>query len=70
MKAIIVSSDNFVREATIQSIDALMGTFSLQFHSRLLSAKNPDGSQRNFEAILDREGLKSLKRLLDAALDA
>ena len=68
MKTIISENDSFVREASIQSIDALDGHFCLQFASVLRTARNPNTSNLNFEAILDREGLASLQRLLDAAL--
>ena len=68
MKSIISQNDSFVREASLQPIEALDGCFSLKFVSVLLDAKEPNASRRNFEAILDLEGLVSLQRLLDVAL--
>jgi hypothetical protein len=68
MKTIISQNDSFVREAVIDPIDCLAGHFSLQFRSVLLTARNPGASNCNFEAILEREGLQSLKDLLDAVL--
>ena len=70
MKAIVSQNDSFVREAVIESVGALDGHFSLRFYSLLLTATNPTASHRNFEAILNREGMESLKDLLDAALKA
>jgi hypothetical protein len=68
MKSTISQNDSFVREASLRPIEALDGCFSLQFASVMLTARDPNASRRNFEAILDREGLVSLQRLLDAVL--
>lgn len=68
MKTIISQNDSFIREAVIKPVACLEGHFSLQFHSVLLTARNPKASNRNFEAILDREGLLSLMDLLNAVL--
>jgi hypothetical protein len=68
MKTIIFKNDSFVREAIIEPVDSLEGLFSLQFCGVLLASKDPNASHRNFEAILDRAGLESLQRLLDAVL--
>ena len=70
MKTSVSQNEVFYREAEIEPIEALPDHFTLKFHSVLLSARSPNSPQRNFEAILDRQGVESLRDLLDAILQA
>jgi hypothetical protein len=69
MQATIFKNDSFVRQASLQPIEALAGHYFLQFSSVLLTSKSPNAAKCNFDAVLDREGLESLQRLLNAALN-
>jgi|GEM_PF-3327841 len=62
------NSGVFSRLVALQPIASIPGGHSLQFSSRLDSARDPQAIQRNFEAILDRADLVALRQLIDAAL--
>ena len=68
MQITISKNDSFIRHASLHPIDAIDGQFFLQFSSVLLTSKNPDAANRNFEAVLDLDGLLALKRLIDEVL--
>lgn len=68
MKATILKTGDFVREAEITRIEALEDSYHLAFSSFLLTAKEPRHAQKNFGLILSREELQALSGLLNAAL--
>ncbi len=68
MTATIVSTANFQQEISITPIDLVAGSFHLEVTSQLLSGKDPNAKRRNFSLILEREGLKALKKLIDRSL--
>jgi hypothetical protein len=69
MTALLTHTGDFVREAQITPVAAIANTFQIEFRSRLLTAKNPKETQRNFSMSLDRDGLLALKRLIDESLN-
>lgn len=68
MKATILKTGDFVREAEITRINALEDCYHLEFSSILQTAKDPKSVQRNFDLILKRKELQALSDLLNAAL--
>jgi hypothetical protein len=68
MKATILKTGDFVREAEINRIEALEDCYHLEFSSILQTAKDPKSVQRNFGLILKRKELQALSDLLNAAL--
>lgn len=68
MKVEISNSGIFSRQVSLEHIAALPGHFCLRFESTLGSAKDPQGVQRNFEAILGQEDVSSLRDLLSEML--
>ena len=68
MKATITNTGGYIREVEVKPVQALPGTFHMEFRSRLLSAKNPDESQMNFAITFERDGLLELKALIDRTL--
>ena len=69
MKATITQTGDFVREVDLTQVSALADTYHLAFSSYLLTAKDPQSVQRNFELILNRDQVQVLRDLLSAALD-
>ncbi len=68
MKATILKTGDFIREAEITRIDALEYCYHLEFSSILQTAKDPESVQKNFSLILKRAELQALSDLLSAAL--
>jgi len=68
MKATITNTGGYIREVEVKQVPALPDTYHMEFSSRLLSAKNPEESQRNFAITFEREGLLELKALIDRRL--
>jgi len=68
MTATITNTGVYIREVEISPVQAIADTFHMEFRSRLLTAKNPKESQRNFSLMFEREGLLELKALIDRAL--
>jgi hypothetical protein len=68
MKATILKTGDFIREAEITRIDALEDCNHLEFSSILQTAKNPQSVQKNFGLTLKRDELQALSDLLGAAL--
>jgi hypothetical protein len=68
MKATILKTGDFTREAEITRIDALEDCYHLEFLSILQTAKHPQLVQKNFGLILKRDDLQELSDLLCAAL--
>jgi hypothetical protein len=68
MKATILKTCDFVREAEITRINAIAYCYHLEFSSILQTAKNPHSVQKNFSLILKRKELQALSDLLIAAL--
>jgi hypothetical protein len=68
MKATILKTGDFIREAQITRIDALEDCYQLEFSSILQTAKDPQSVQKNFGLILKRDELQALSNLLNAAL--
>ena len=67
-KAIITTAGDFVRAVEVEAIEAVPGSFRVQFSSQLSSARNPEEWQNNFALILCEEDLETLRDLLSAAL--
>ena len=68
MKTTITQSGDFIREVRVSRIDALEQTFHLEFTSLLLTAKDPGSVQKNFDVILKRDELATLREVIDRAL--
>ncbi|MBK7005539.1 MAG: PcfJ domain-containing protein [Burkholderiales bacterium] len=68
MTATITNTGGYLREVEIAPVKAVANTFHMEFRSRLLSAKNPNESQRNFSLTLERDGLIELRELIDRTL--
>jgi hypothetical protein len=68
MKATITKSGDFIREVEINRIQALEGSYHLEFSSLLLNAKDPTAVQKNFGLILKRDDLRILGNLINEAL--
>lgn len=68
MKVEVSISGVFSRQVSLVPIAALPGHFCLQFESTLGSAKDPLAVQRNFEAILGREDVRTLRDLLSEVI--
>jgi hypothetical protein len=68
MTALLTFTGDFIREAEITPVHAIADTFQIEFKSRLLTAKNPKASQKNFAMSLDRDGLLELKALIERSL--
>ena len=68
MKATILKTGDFIRQAEITRIDALEYCYHLEFSSILQTAKDPEYVQKNFGLILKRAELQALSDLLSAAL--
>ena len=52
MKATILKTGDFIREAEITRIDALKYSYNLEFSSILQTARDPESVQKNFGLIL------------------
>jgi hypothetical protein len=68
MKATILKTGDFIREAEINRIEALEDCYHLEFTSILQTAKDPQSVQKNFGLILTRGELTALSGLISAAL--
>lgn len=68
MKATITKTGDFIREVEINRIDALEGSYHLEFSSLLLNAKDPTAVQKNFGLILKRDDLRLLGNLINEVL--
>ena len=68
MKTTITTAGDFVRAVEVVSIDAVPGSYRVQFSSQLSSARNPQEWQNNFALILSEEDLQTLRDVLSAAL--
>jgi hypothetical protein len=68
MKATILKTGDFIREAEITRIGALEDCYHLEFSSILQTAKDPQAVQKNFGLIMKRDELQALSGLLSAAL--
>ena len=68
MTALVTNTGSFIREVAIKPVQALPDTFQIEFSSRLLTAKNPAESRKNFALVLDREGLLELKATIERSL--
>ena len=68
MTALVTNTGQFIREVEIKAVQALPDTFQVEFRSRLLTAKNPSESRKNFSLVLDREGLLELKATIERSL--
>lgn len=65
---IITQTGTFIREVDVMKLAESPDLFHMQFVSRLSTARNPEERQRNFDLILERDGLFRLRELIDAAL--
>ena len=70
MKTTITNAGDFVRAVEVREIDAVPGTYRVQFSSQLHSARNPLEWQNNFALILREGELATLRDVLTAALAA
>lgn len=68
MTSIITNTGDYIREVEINPVSAMPNTFHMEFRSRLITAKNPNESQRNFSLTFERDGLLELKALVERAL--
>lgn len=68
MNATITKTGDFRREVEINRIDALEGSYHLEFSSLLLNAKDPTAVQKNFGLILKMDDLRMLGNLINEAL--
>ena len=69
MKTTITTGD-FVRAVEVVAIDAVPGSYRVQFSSQLSSARNPQDWQSNFALILSEADLQTLRDVLSTALPA
>ena len=68
MKATITTAGDFIREVEIDRVDAMEGTYHLEFSSLLLNAKDPTSVQKNFGLVLKGDELRALGNLISEAL--
>lgn len=69
MKKTIVDHGDFLVHAQIRSVHAPSGLFHLVLSSQWRQAKDPEGEQIKASIVLDADGLKTFRALVDAALD-
>ena len=68
MKTTITQTGDFQREVQVEPVDAVPGSYLLQFNSQLASARNPQEWQRNFGLVLQRQELQTLRDAINAVL--
>jgi len=68
LNRVITNAGAFIREASISKLTKPADCFSLEFRSRLTSAKDPNAWQRNFLMLLERNEVEDLRALLDECL--
>jgi hypothetical protein len=68
MKTTITTAGDFVRAVEVVAIDAVPGSYRVQFSSQLSSARNPQDWQNNFALILSEADLQTLRDVLSVAL--
>jgi hypothetical protein len=68
MKTTITTAGDFVQAVEVDAIDAVPGSYRVQFSSQLSSARNPDEWQNNFSLILSEANLQALRDVLSNAL--
>jgi hypothetical protein len=68
MKALITHAGDFIREAQVNPIEAVPGSYWVQFRSQMASARQPHEWRNNFDLVLQKHELEALRDLIDAAL--
>jgi len=68
MNDILSITGDFVREVDIRRLEALPGTYHLEFSSRLATAKKPLELKKNFDLLLSHDELLHFKDLITHAL--
>lgn len=68
MKKTIVARGDFLFHAQLESVHAPKGMFQFVLSSQWRQAKNPEAEHIKLSVLLDLEGLRQLRALVDAAL--
>lgn len=69
MKKTIVDTGDFLYHLSLQPVKAPSGSFHFALSSQWRGAKDPDAERIRLSLLLDPDGLRQMRALIDAALE-